>query len=77
LNGFLTEPLFLPSERFSETPLFSDFLENDESYQTIKELPALNASRSYFLTGVSISSLTPQSYITIFNNFRGGYVAPY
>jgi len=77
LNGFLTEPTFFTNEKLSEIPLFSDFLENDESYQTIKELPTLNTARNYFLTGVSTTNLAPQSYVTIFNNFRGGYTTPY
>jgi hypothetical protein len=61
----------------SEVPVLTDYLENDDSYQTIKELPTLNNARNFFLTGIGASNLTPQSYITIFNNFRGGYTTPY
>lgn len=77
LGLFTTEPLLTISEKYFELPLSVDFTENDESYQTFKELPFLNFSKNIFLTGVGIETFSPQTHITVFNNFRGDYSTPY
>ena len=69
----LQHPSFLKTHSFYQTPLLSDLNESDESYSSRKNFLQTDSSLLSTLTGTNSYAVFPQSYLSIFNNFRGDY----
>ena len=74
---FFPQVLHSYTERFNEVALISDFMENEDSLQTYKGLTPNNMLNGSFLSGVSLPTVFPNSYLTVLNSFRGDLVPSY
>jgi hypothetical protein len=58
---------------YSKISVISDCAENEESYQTYKQLLSFFSSSNALLLTLNSKISFPHSYITILNNFRGNF----
>lgn len=73
LDDTVTSLTHLKQGDLFQFPLVNDLTENDETYSYYKTLLEYNKSYSSILLGTASSSLVPQTYVSVLNNFRGDY----
>lgn len=69
----VTNTSYLPQSELFQFPLVSDLSENEDTYNSYKNLLEYNNLYASTLLGVGTPSLFPQSYLSALNNFRGDY----
>lgn len=73
LDDTVTSLTYLQQGDLFQFPLVSDLLDNDDTYSYYKNLLEYNNTYSSILLGTASSSLFPQTYLSVLNNFRGDY----
>lgn len=73
LEDYVPAPSATSTHDFSSFPIYSELAELDESFTNFKSTPLLFSKLSSPILGIGSDSLTPRSYISVFNHFRSDY----
>lgn len=73
LEDYVPAPSATSTHDFSSFPIYNELAELDESFTNFKSTPSLFAKLSSPVLGIGSDSLTPRSYISVFNHFRSDY----
>lgn len=73
MEDFIKNPQTMLLKDFALLPIYQDVADLDESFNSFMSIKALFSKFSTTSLGISNGSLTPKSYISVFNNFRSDY----